>query len=91
MLKDIELYNHFNRTLWKRVDEYGRERMAKDLKKLRTFRKKRSNAVEIDAQAYRKPSKNQDFEVIKKIQDASIQYMKENSGGCYLPGMEKAT
>ncbi|XP_060923401.1 galactosylceramide sulfotransferase-like [Limanda limanda] len=32
---DWELYKHFNLTFWKKVDAYGRERMAKDLAELR--------------------------------------------------------
>ncbi|XP_035036910.2 galactosylceramide sulfotransferase [Hippoglossus stenolepis] len=32
---DWELYKHFNLTFWKKVDAYGRERMAKDVAELR--------------------------------------------------------
>ncbi|XP_076818638.1 galactose-3-O-sulfotransferase 2-like isoform X2 [Clavelina lepadiformis] len=38
MLKDIFLYRHFNATLWRKVDEYGRERMDDDITKLRKLR-----------------------------------------------------
>ncbi|XP_037834121.1 galactosylceramide sulfotransferase isoform X3 [Kryptolebias marmoratus] len=32
---DWKLYQHFNRTFWKKVDAYGRERMAKDVAELK--------------------------------------------------------
>ncbi|XP_076818655.1 galactosylceramide sulfotransferase-like isoform X2 [Clavelina lepadiformis] len=35
---DILLYRHFNATLWRKVDEYGRERMDNDITKLRKLR-----------------------------------------------------
>ncbi|XP_076820746.1 galactose-3-O-sulfotransferase 2-like [Clavelina lepadiformis] len=35
---DIFLYRHFNATLWRKVDEYGRERMDNDITKLRKLK-----------------------------------------------------
>jgi len=38
LLKDLMLYHDFNQTFWRKVDEYGRERMSRDELKLRQMR-----------------------------------------------------
>ncbi|XP_076802388.1 galactosylceramide sulfotransferase-like isoform X2 [Clavelina lepadiformis] len=35
---DLILYRHFNATLWRKVDEYGRERMNRDVTQLRKMK-----------------------------------------------------
>nr|XP_039270389.1 galactose-3-O-sulfotransferase 3-like isoform X1 [Styela clava] len=36
--QDYALYDYFNRTLWKKIDAYGRERMAEQIKKIQYSR-----------------------------------------------------
>ncbi|CAK8688574.1 unnamed protein product [Clavelina lepadiformis] len=46
---DVLLYRHFNATFWRKVDEYGREEMNKDLTELRKLRtiKQAINSTEV--------------------------------------------
>ncbi|XP_070540865.1 galactosylceramide sulfotransferase-like [Ptychodera flava] len=36
---DVKLYQHFNSTLWQKIEKYGRSRMARDVKLLREMNK----------------------------------------------------
>ncbi|XP_078000305.1 galactosylceramide sulfotransferase-like [Glandiceps talaboti] len=40
---DVKLYDHFNRTLWKRIGSFGSERMQKELAELKSRREYYSN------------------------------------------------
>jgi len=77
ILQDIALYQHFNKTLWKKVDAYGREKMRKDIDRMKKIENRgqrssrNSNAVKqqdvnkliVDAIDY------QDYEETNKILD----------------------
>ncbi|CAK8686016.1 unnamed protein product [Clavelina lepadiformis] len=52
---DIFLYRHFNATLWRKVDEYGRERMDDDITKLRKLRGvKKTKTLQNDSNGIKK-------------------------------------
>ncbi|XP_071791358.1 galactosylceramide sulfotransferase-like [Asterias amurensis] len=34
---DVMLYDHFNKTLWRKIEEYGRDKMAKEVKELQAL------------------------------------------------------
>ena len=54
-MKDIFLYRHFNATLWRKVDEYGRERMDDDITKLRKLRGvKKTKTLQNDSNGIKK-------------------------------------
>ena len=59
------MFGYFNQTFWKKVDSYGRERMARDVKKLRRLRKN-----------IQQPVKKMNYKVINKKE--SFQETKKN-------------
>jgi len=46
---DYKLYDHFNKTFWNLVDDYGRDKMANDLE---TFKTKQKEAEQLCVAAY---------------------------------------
>ena len=44
---DIQLYEHFNRSFWKKVDQFGRERMQSELKSLQSLREQLLGNTEV--------------------------------------------
>ena len=52
---DFQLYDHFNKTFWRRVDAFGRERMEAELE---SFRAEQKKAEELCIESYqvRKPA-----------------------------------
>lgn len=46
---DFQLYDHFNKTFWRRVDAFGRERMDAELE---SFRAEQKKAEELCIESY---------------------------------------
>ena len=46
---DVQLYDHFNKTFWRRVDAFGRDRMEKELIQ---FRAEQKRAEELCIESY---------------------------------------
>ena len=46
---DFQLYDHFNKTFWRRVDAFGRERMEAELE---SFRAEQKKAEELCIESY---------------------------------------
>ena len=42
LFQDIALYEYFNRTFWKKVDSYGRQRMMDDIQQLKLLRSEKN-------------------------------------------------
>nr|CAB3248112.1 galactose-3-O-sulfotransferase 3 [Phallusia mammillata] len=77
---DLMLYDHFNKTFWKRVDAYGREKMAENLKILRSKRKARKKRSIWPAKLL-KVGVTMKHELELELQE----YMNNHSGKCYYP------
>lgn len=69
---DYKLYDYFNRTFWKGVDEYGRDRMAEDLK---TFQIKRDEAEDLCIDSYQ-PFKKKPWMLGAKLKPKPSDYCK---------------
>lgn len=83
IFQDIEIYNHFNKTLWRRVDEYGRAKFEEELQKLKALKHHVKREVEeSDPKNINPPvtgPKNVEWMA------AIYKYMSENSGDCFMP------
>lgn len=97
---DYKLYDHFNRTFWRLVDEYGTQRMADDLV---TFKQKQKEAEALCIEAY-KPFKKKPWMLGAKLKPKPSLYCKhlawsETVYGEYLrdkmydniPGLQRPT
>jgi len=69
---DYKLYDHFNKTFWKGVDEYGRDRMAEDLE---TFKVKRDEAEDLCIDSYQ-PFKKKPWMLGAKLRPKPSDYCK---------------
>ncbi|CAK8674650.1 unnamed protein product [Clavelina lepadiformis] len=92
---DIALYKYFNETLWKKVDEYGRTKMAQDVITLRSKMKTQDvllkeprSEPKFGRENYR-PTTKQELTQRLACYDTQASkladYMMQNSGGCYEP------
>nr|CAB3248128.1 galactose-3-O-sulfotransferase 3 [Phallusia mammillata] len=87
---DIALYQHFNSTFWKKVNQYGRERMAKDLELLRNSRRKAKAKKVAKREASFHGFKQRQFVIEEnekmplEISHRLADYMAQNSGSCFL-------
>ena len=69
---DSKLYNHFNQTFWKTVNNYGREQMARDLS---TFKAKQKEAESQCIDSYQ-PLKKKPWIVGAKLKRKPSEFCK---------------
>ena len=83
--QDTVIYSHFNQTLWRRIDKYGRSRMAHDAKKLKSMYatcNKQPKRCSYDRPPGIKLKKD-DLVDSKPVNISNLlQYMRDNGGSC---------
>ena len=69
---DYKLYNHFNNSFWRSVEEYGKSRMSEDLQ---TFKRKLKEAEELCVASYQ-PLKKKPWMVGAKLKPKPSDYCR---------------